>query len=47
MEMTLSTWMKLAATATVIAGLVWGLLLGEMSDIANAIAGLMDGGSTP
>lgn len=47
MEMTLSTWMKLASTAIVIAALVWNVLFGEMSDIANAIAGLMNGGSTP
>ena len=47
MDMTLATWMKLATTAVVIAALIWGVLFNEMSEIANAIAGMMNGGTTP
>lgn len=43
MSTTLATWMKLGATAVVIAALIWGLLIGDMRDIANVIAKLMGG----
>ncbi|MDX1805858.1 MAG: hypothetical protein R3267_02375 [Paenisporosarcina sp.] len=47
MEMTLGKWMGVAITATTIAILVWNVLFGQMSDIANAVANLMNGGTTP
>lgn len=43
MNGTLATWMKLAAVATVIVALIWGLLLKEMGSIADSIASMMGG----
>ena len=47
MNTTISKWMSLAATVIVIAALVWNVLIGEMSLIADGIAQLMGGETTP
>lgn len=47
MKETLSIWMKLAATAVIIAALVWGVLMNEVSSIVHAIGAFMGGDKTP
>ncbi len=47
MNTTIAKWMSLAATAVVVAALIWGVLISEMSTISDNIAQLMDGETSP